>query len=84
MAHKHRSRMVDWAVVIQKTLFSRYNLVLIIFICEKLLSTEAVETGIVRQILARVLKFGNIDTIIVSDDISFNCFLNVSLGCLDK
>ena len=34
--------------------------VLIIFICEKLLSTDAVPTGSVMQTLARVCKFGNI------------------------
>ena len=28
VAHEHRSRMVNWAVAIKKTLFSRYNLVL--------------------------------------------------------
>ncbi len=33
---------------------------LIVFICEKLLSTDAVVTGIVRQILASVLRFGYI------------------------
>ena len=35
------------------------NLVFISFICEKLCSTEAVETGILKQTLKRVLRVVN-------------------------
>ena len=51
-----------------------------IFIWEKERSTEAVPTGMVRQTLARMLKFGNMVCIMELVDNSFNCSLISSLG----
>ncbi len=42
-------------------------------------STEAVPTGMVRQTLARMLKFGNMVCIMELVDNSFNCSLISSL-----
>ena len=53
---------------------------LTIFILEKERSTEAVPTGMVRQTLARMLKFGNMVCIMELVDNSFNCSLISSLG----
>ena len=51
-----------------------------IFIWEKERSTEAVSTGMVRQTLARMLKFGNMVSIMELVDNSFNCSLISFLG----
>ena len=51
-----------------------------VFIWEKERSTEAVPTGMVRQTLARMLKFGNMVCIMELVDNSFNCSLISSLG----
>ena len=59
-------------------------LVFISFICEKLLSTEAVLTDIYRQIFARVLMFGNMVLSISFVLSSVNCEYKVPFGCLDK
>ena len=55
---------------------------LTIFIWGKEHSTEAVPTGMVRQTLARMLKFGNMVCIMELVDNSFNCSLISSLGWL--
>ena len=49
------------------------NRVLINFIWEKLLSTDAVETGIERLIVAILHKFGNNVLIMSLQTSSFNC-----------
>ena len=47
---------------------------------EKERSTEAVPTGMVRQTLASMVKFGNMVCIMELVDNSFNCSLISSLG----
>ena len=56
--------------------------VLICFIWEKLLSTEAVETGNVKPIEAIFRKFGNIVTSISFVMSSLSCNAMLSLGFL--
>ena len=58
------------------------SLVLIIFICEKLHSTDAVPTGIVGQACAKVFRFGNVvcNRALVTSLCS--CDPMSSLGCL--
>ena len=51
-----------------------------IFIWEKERSTKAVPTGMVRQTLARMIKFGNMVCIMKLVDNSFNCSLISSLS----
>ena len=58
------------------------NRVLIIFILEKLRSTDAVPTGIERHTLARILRFGNIAMSMLLVVSSFSSFLVFSLGCV--
>ena len=59
-------------------------LVIINFICENFLSTEAVLTGIDRQMFSRVLMFGNMVLGISFVLSSVNCEYKVSFSCLDK
>ena len=54
-----------------------------VFIWEKLLSTEAVPTGIERQMFARVLMLGNIVISISLVVSSVNWEYRVPFGCLD-
>ena len=55
--------------------------VLIIFISEKLRSTEAVPTGIDKQMFAVTLKLGNIAMSMLFVVNSFSCAFLSSLGC---
>ena len=57
-------------------------LVFISFICKKLLSTEAVPTGIDRQIFARVLMFGNM--VLSIWFLLSTASTKFHFGCLDK
>ena len=54
------------------------------FIWEKLLSTEAVRTGIERQMFARVLMLGNIVISISLVVSSVNWEYRVPFGCFDR
>ena len=56
--------------------------VLIIFICEKLLSTDAVPTGSVMKTLAKVYKLGNIVLSMSFVKRCFNCNDMSSFGSL--
>ena len=67
--------MKDWLLQVD---FSDETLT--IFVWEKERSTEAVPTGMVRQTLARMHKFGNMVCIMELVDNSFNCSLISSLG----
>ena len=60
------------------------NRVLIIFIWEKLISTEVVPTGIERQIFASLFKLGNIVSSISLVANSFNCVFISSFGSLAR